>query len=88
MASTYAAAATVPAATAAVVAELENHISLGLRVVVRGISPKAIVGSLHPFCWTAIHECPGSVREIIAASEAHGGRSRQLRLHINIRNSM
>ena len=71
LASRYAAAAAVPAATAAVVAELKYHISLGLRVVVGVIPPKAIVVSLHPFSWTAIQKCPGSVREIIEASRAY-----------------
>lgn len=32
-----------------------------------GISPKAIVGSLHPVSWAAIKECPGGVWEIIEA---------------------
>lgn len=88
LASRYAAAAAVPAATAAVVAELEYQISLGLRVVVTVIAPKAIVGSLHPFSGTAIKECPASVREIIEASEARRERSRQLRLYSNVRTSM
>ena len=82
LASRYA-AATVPAATAAVVAELEYHISLSLRIVVTVILPRAIVDSLHPFSCIAVRKCPGKIWEIIEASEADGERSRQLRLHNN-----
>ena len=69
LASRYAAVAAAPAATAAVVAEWESHISLGLRRSSEGIPPRAIVGSLHPVSWAAIKECPGGVWEIIEAWE-------------------
>ena len=88
MASRYAAAAAVPAATAAVVAELEYHISLGLRIVVKVIPPKAIIGSLHPFSRTATRNCLERDGEIIEASEANRKYSRQPHLHNNIRISM
>ena len=59
--------AAAPAATAAVVAKWEYHISLGLGVVVRAIAPKAILVSLHPSSWTASRKCPERFREIIEA---------------------
>lgn len=64
--------AAAPAATAAVVAKWEYHISLGLLVVVRAIAPKAIVVSLHPSTWTASRKFPGRFRKSLKPRRAGG----------------